>query len=39
MNARWVLVPADSTLESLLGERVGWKVAYQDKTAVLFVRD
>jgi hypothetical protein len=39
MNARWVLVPADSTVVSLLGERAGWKVAYRDKTGVLFVAD
>jgi hypothetical protein len=38
MNAGLVLIPADSTLESLLGDRAGWKVEYRDTTAVLFRR-
>ncbi|PYX38868.1 MAG: hypothetical protein DMG81_10675 [Acidobacteria bacterium] len=36
MKAGWVLVPADSTLNSLLTETQVWSVAYRDPTAILF---
>jgi len=32
----WILVPPDSTLNSLLTTTHAWKVVYQDETAVLF---
>jgi hypothetical protein len=36
MNARWVLVPVDSTVVSLLSGSSQWTVTYRDGTAVLF---
>jgi hypothetical protein len=36
MNARWILVPVDSTVVSLLSGGSQWTVAYRDGTAVLF---
>jgi len=38
MHPDWVLVPADSTVVSLLEGRGEWRVAYQDSVAVLFRR-
>jgi hypothetical protein len=36
MHVGWVMVPADSTLASLLEETRRWKVAYKDNTAIVF---
>jgi hypothetical protein len=36
MKAEWVLVPADSPVNSLLAETNHWSMVYQDQTAVLF---
>ena len=36
MKAGWVLVPADSPVNSLLAETNRWSMVYQDQTAVLF---
>jgi hypothetical protein len=38
IHADWALVPADSTLASLLDGRVGWQMEYRDDVAVLFRR-
>ena len=36
MRAGWVMVPAKSTLASLLVETRRWKLAYKDDTAIVF---
>ncbi|HEU0368244.1 MAG TPA: hypothetical protein VFR42_03475 [Candidatus Acidoferrum sp.] len=36
MHADWVLVPADSTMASILSGSAGWKIAYRDDVAALF---
>jgi hypothetical protein len=36
MHVGWVMVPADSTLASLLEETRRWKVAYKDDAAIVF---
>ncbi len=38
MNARWVLVPAESMLVGLLASDAKWSIAYRDDVAVLFRR-
>jgi hypothetical protein len=36
LDARWVLMPKNSSLSAALSEKAGWAIEYQDETAVLF---
>ena len=38
VDPRWILLPPESTLANILKEVPGWKIAYEDKTAVLFAK-
>ena len=38
-HVNWVLVPKDSSLGTILGQTSPWKLAHEDKTAVLFHRE
>jgi hypothetical protein len=36
LHAAWVLVPAESTMASLLEETHRWDIAFKDDTAIVF---